>query len=67
MALSIEVARAWERELDAAAVPRTRKVAMRSALTLSPDPGGVFATLLWLVRLGLGGTAGDGRQYVWWI
>lgn len=64
---SIEVARAWEHELDAAAVPRTRKVAMRSALTLSPDPGGVFATLLWLVRLGLGGTAGDGRQYVSWI
>ena len=64
---SIEVARAWERELDAAVTPGTRKVAMRSALTLSPDPGGVFDTLLWLVRLGLGGTAGDGRQYVSWI
>jgi NAD dependent epimerase/dehydratase family enzyme len=36
-------------------------------LTLSPDPGGIFDTLLKLVRLGLGGKAGSGRQYVSWI
>ena len=36
-------------------------------MTMSPDRGGVFATLLGLVRLGLGGAAGDGRQYVSWI
>lgn len=64
---SIDVARGWERELEAAIVPHTRKVAMRSAITMSPDPGGAFDTLLWLVRLGLGGQAGDGRQYVSWI
>lgn len=64
---SIDVARAWEKELEAAVVPRTRKVAMRSAITLSPDPGGAFDTLSWLVRLGLGGRAGDGRQFVSWI
>ena len=64
---SIDVARAWEATFAQAVVPRTRKVAMRSALTLSPDPGGIFDTLLGLVRRGLGGTAGDGRQYVSWI
>jgi uncharacterized protein len=64
---SIDVARAWERELDAADTPRTRKVALRSAMTMSPDAGGIFATLLTLVRRGLGGTCGDGRQYVSWI
>ena len=64
---SIDVARAWERALDAAVVPRTRKIAMRSAITMSPDPGGVFDTLVWLVRLGLGGKAGNGRQYVSWV
>jgi uncharacterized protein (TIGR01777 family) len=64
---SIDVARAWERELDAAIVPRTRKVAMRSAITMSPDKGGAFDTLLWLVRLGLGGRSGNGRQYVSWV
>ncbi len=64
---SIEVARAWERTLDEAVTPRTRKVAMRSAMTMSPDKGGIFDVLLGLVRRGLGGRAGDGRQYVSWV
>ena len=33
----------------------------------SPDPGGVFDVLSGLVRWGLGGASGDGRQYVSWI
>jgi hypothetical protein len=64
---SIDVARAWEMAVTAASTPNTRKVVMRSALVLSPDRGGVFDTLLGLVRRGLGGTAGSGRQYVSWI
>ena len=64
---SIDVARAWERALDDAETPRTRRVALRSAITLSPEPDGVFDTLLALVRRGLGGRAADGRQYVSWI
>lgn len=64
---SIDVARAWEGAFDAIATPHTRKVAMRSAMTLSPDPGGVFDTLLGLARRGLGGRAGDGRQYLSWV
>lgn len=64
---SIDVATAWERALDEAATPRTRKVKLRSAITLSPDPGGIFDVLLGLVRKGLGGRSGDGRQFVSWI
>jgi uncharacterized protein len=64
---SIDVAQAWERALEEAATPRTRKVALRSAMTMSPHAGGIFNTLLTLVRRGLGGTAGDGRQFVSWI
>ena len=64
---SIEVATAWERALDEAATPRTRKVALRSAVIMSPDRGGIFDTLLGLVRRGLGGSAAGGRQYVSWI
>jgi hypothetical protein len=64
---SIDVARAWERELEESPTPATRKVALRSAMTMSPDPGGIFDTLLALVRYGLGGSAGTGRQYVSWI
>jgi uncharacterized protein (TIGR01777 family) len=64
---SIDVARAWERAFDEADVAGTRKVALRSAMTLSPDTGGVFDTLLGLARRGLGGSAGDGRQFMSWI
>jgi len=64
---SIDVAKAWEAEVDATVVPRTRKVKLRSAMTMSPDPGGIFDTLLRLVRFRLGGSAGGGRQYVSWI
>src|SRR5207244_3512217 len=64
---SIEVARSWEQAADAAVVPQTRKVLLRSAMTMSPDRGGVFDVLLGLVRWGLGGASGDGRQFVSWI
>lgn len=64
---SIDVALAWEREFNSAPALQTRKVLLRSAMTMSPDKGGVFETLLTLVRLGLGGPAGDGKQYVSWI
>jgi uncharacterized protein (TIGR01777 family) len=64
---SIDVARAWERTLEEAQTPQTRKVALRSAMTMSPDREGIFDTVLRLVRFGLGGRAGNGRQYVSWI
>ncbi len=64
---SIDVATAWERALDEADVAHTRKVKLRSAMTMSADRGGIFDTLLGLVRRGLGGRSGDGRQYVSWI
>ena len=64
---SIEVARAWERAFDDAVTRATRKVTLRSAMTLSPDAGGVFDTLLGLVRHGLGGRAGNGRQFMSWV
>ena len=64
---SIDVARAWEAACEEAIVPATRKVLLRSAMTMSPDRGGIFDVLLGLVRRGLGGTSGDGRHFVSWI
>ena len=64
---SIDVVRKWERELNAAATPHTRKVLMRSAVIMNPDPGSPFDMLLRLVRFGLGGTSGNGKQFVSWI
>src|SRR5258708_7431209 len=62
-----EVAKAWEREVDEAAAPRTRKIKMRSAIIMNPDRGSAFSILLGLVRHGLGGRSGNGRQFVSWI
>jgi hypothetical protein len=64
---SIQVAKAWEEAFFGTETPATRKIAMRTALTLSPDRGGVFDVLLALVRHWLGGTMGSGAQYVSWI
>jgi uncharacterized protein (TIGR01777 family) len=64
---SIDVAKGWEAAFFSTPTPRTRKVAIRSAMTFSPDRGGVFDVLLALVRRGLGGRQGSGTQYVSWI
>lgn len=64
---SIGVAKAWEAAAQAVPLPRTRLVLLRSAMTMSADRGGIFDVLLRLVRFGLGGTPGDGRQYVSWL
>jgi uncharacterized protein (TIGR01777 family) len=64
---SIDVARAWEDAFNEMTTPHTRKVLLRSAMTLSPDAGGVFDTLVRLAKRGLGGRAGDGHQFMSWI
>jgi uncharacterized protein (TIGR01777 family) len=63
---SIDVARAWEKTLDDAPAPVTRKVKMRSAMVMALGPGGPFAALHRHVMLGCG-RLGDGRQYMSWI
>ncbi len=55
------------RDRESADTPHTRKVALRAAMVMSPDRGGVFDVLLRLARLGLGGPGGGGAQYMSWI
>ena len=64
---SIDVAKGWEEAFFSTPTPRTRKIATRSAMTFSPDRGGVFDVLSDLVRRGLGGRQGAGTQFVSWI
>ena len=64
---SIDVATAWEQAARETTLPDTRLVLLRSAMIMSPDAGGIFATLLRLVRFGLGGPVAGGRQYVSWV
>jgi uncharacterized protein (TIGR01777 family) len=64
---SIEVATAWERALNEARTPGTRKVALRASMVLGTGKNSVFPVLHRLTRCGLGGKMGDGKQYVSWI
>jgi len=63
---SIDVATAWERAAREVVLPATRRVLMRTAIVLAPSAE-AFDILLRLVRWGLGGRQGDGRQFVSWI
>jgi uncharacterized protein (TIGR01777 family) len=63
---SVEIAQAWERAQEEAPT-KVRKVALRTAMMMSPDRGGIFDVLLGLARRGLGGSAGSGAQFVSWI
>lgn len=65
---SYDVATSWEREaLSGKMLPATRLVLMRTAIVMAPDRGGPFDILLRLVRWGLGGRSGSGRQFVSWV
>ncbi len=64
---SVEIAKQWERTQHEASTPETRKVAMRTAMVMSPSKSSVFGMLLRMTRLGLGGPIGGGEQYVSWI
>lgn len=64
---SVDVCQKWEAALADAKTPHTRKVPLRSAMVMGPGEDGVFAALHRLVRWHLGGTMGNGRQFVSWV
>lgn len=64
---SVRIARRWEQAQADADTPRTRRVALRTAMVMTPDRGGVFDYLSWMARLGLGGSVAGGGQYVSWV
>jgi uncharacterized protein (TIGR01777 family) len=63
---SVDVAKGWESSFFSFQLPNTRQVALRMAIVLGKD-GGVMKPLLNLVRFGLGGKQGNGRQMFSWI
>ena len=64
---SLEVTHAWEKALNEAETPRTRKVALRTTMVLGLAHNSVFPVLRRLARLGLGGRMGSGEQFVSWL
>ena len=64
---TVQLVKDWEAAFFSTPTPRTRKIALRTSLVFSPAPGSIFAVFSNLVRAGLGGTQGNGRQFVSWI
>jgi uncharacterized protein len=64
---SIQIAKNWEAELEKAATPATRKVALRTAIMMGIDKDSAFDIFSGLTRQGPGGKLGTGRQYVSWV
>lgn len=61
-----DVVRAWEDSTLAAQDAGIRVVRLRTGIVMSPD-GGSFGRLLPLLRLGVGGPLGNGRNHWAWI
>ncbi|WP_054860506.1 TIGR01777 family oxidoreductase [Gracilibacillus sp. JCM 18860] len=64
---SVDVAKKWENAFFQFSLPNTRQVALRIAIVLGPDGGGVMTPYKNLVTFGLGGIQGNGRQMFSWI
>ncbi len=63
---AVNVCEEWEAALNALPLPQTRKVTLRIGFALKRGEG-ALRTLEKITRLFLGGTVGDGRQYISWI
>lgn len=63
---SIDVCQIWEKTFFETIHSSTRKIALRMGIVMGRKDG-AFPRLLNLVKVGLGGKQGDGKQYVSWI
>ncbi len=62
---SVQVCQLWEKTFYEQITPATRKVALRMAITLGP--GGVLIPYFNLLKFGLGGRQGSGKQMYSWV
>jgi uncharacterized protein len=62
---SVQVCRLWEKIFAEQSTPFTRKIALRMAITLGK--GGVMKPYYNLLKFGLGGKQGSGKQMYSWI
>jgi uncharacterized protein len=62
---SIQVCRAWEKSFEDQRTPFTRKVALRMAIVLGT--GGLIVPFFNLLKFGLGGKQGSGKQMFSWV
>jgi NAD dependent epimerase/dehydratase family enzyme len=62
---SVQVCKLWEKTFSEQQTPGTRKVVLRTAITLGK--GGVITPYLTLCKFGLGGKHGSGNQLFSWV
>ncbi len=62
---SVQVCKLWEKTFFEENTPLTRKIALRTAITLGA--GGVIVPYLNLCKFGLGGKHGSGKQMFSWV
>jgi len=63
---SVDVCKGWEQVFFETETPATRKIALRIGIVFGKDSA-IFPRLRNLVKFGLGGKQGDGKQYVNWV
>lgn len=63
---SVDVATKWEKSFFDFQLPETRQIALRMAIILGKG-GGVMKPFVNLVRFGLGGSQGSGKQMFSWL
>lgn len=63
---SMNVCKEWETVFFSETLDITRRVAIRSSIVLGNE-GGAFPKLKQLTKWGMGGTQGEGEQYMSWI
>lgn len=62
---SVQVCKRWEKAFYDQQTPKTRKVALRMAVTLGP--GGILIPYFNLLKFGLGGKQASGKQMFSWV
>jgi uncharacterized protein (TIGR01777 family) len=62
---SMDVCKKWESEFNRFKLPRTRKIIARISIVLGKG-GGALPPMINLVRVGMGGPQGDGKQFMSW-
>jgi uncharacterized protein (TIGR01777 family) len=63
---SMNVCKEWEKAFDDIKIPNLRKIVMRTSIVLGRD-GGALRPMKNLVKFGLGGSQGTGKQMMSWI
>ena len=64
---SVQVCKKWEQTFNDITLPHTRKAILRMGIVLGWEKGGVMYPYMNLLKFGLGGYQGNGKQRYTWV